>query len=123
VSAYRIEVDGAAPLYKLSAFQIDEWLRNWYPHCRYIRYVRISMKTKIQQWGNSLAIRVPAAFAKQALIERGSEVDVLLENGHLVVKPIKTRHKYSLAELLEGVTADQAHDEVDWGKPVGNEEW
>ncbi len=81
------------------------------------------MKTKIQQWGNSLAIRVPAAFAKQALIERGSEVDVLLENGHLVVKPIKTRHKYSLAELLEGVTADQAHDEVDWGKPVGNEEW
>jgi antitoxin component of MazEF toxin-antitoxin module len=32
-----------------------------------------------------------------------------------------SKHKRSLEELLEGVSPDTIHREVDWGSPVGKE--
>jgi len=40
---------------------------------------RFSMVTKIQKWGNSLGLRIPISFAKEAAIEEGSSVDISLE--------------------------------------------
>ena len=37
------------------------------------------MKTKIQKWGNSLAVRLPKAFAEQAGIENGSDVQISIQ--------------------------------------------
>ncbi len=34
-----------------------------------------------------------------------------------------TKKKYKLEDLLEGVTPDMQHDEIDWGNPVGEEAW
>ena len=31
--------------------------------------------------------------------------------------------KYSLDQLLAGVTEENAHPETDWGEPVGEEVW
>jgi antitoxin component of MazEF toxin-antitoxin module len=50
-----------------------------------------SMLVKIQKWGNSLALRIPKAFASQLHIESGSEVDLSLENGHLVITANKSQ--------------------------------
>ena len=80
------------------------------------------MQTTIQQWGNSLALRIPKAFAHQTSIKKGSAVSLSLENGCLVVRPLKPR-KYSLKELVSKITPQNRHPETDWGKPRGKEVW
>ena len=80
------------------------------------------MKVQIQKWGNSLALRIPKAFAVESNVTGGSTVDVSMENGKIVVTPISER-EYTLEELVDGITDDNRHEEVDWGRPVGNEVW
>jgi antitoxin MazE len=80
------------------------------------------MQTTIQQWGNSLALRIPKAFAHQTSIKKGSAVSLSLENGRMVVKPLRPR-KYSLKELVSKITPQNRHPETDWGKPMGKEVW
>jgi len=43
------------------------------------------MLTKVQKWGNSLAVRIPSAFAKQIRLSAGSDVELRLENGKLIL--------------------------------------
>ena len=80
------------------------------------------MQTKIQKWGNSLALRIPRSFAREAGVAAGSEVDLSVQDGDLVVKPA-TRRTYQLKDLLRRVTAKNLHGEVDTGRPVGREIW
>ena len=80
------------------------------------------MQTKIQRWGNSLGLRIPRSFAKEAGVAAGSEVDLSIQDGDLVVKPAK-RRKYRLEELLLKITAKNVHAEVDTGGQVGKEAW
>ena len=79
------------------------------------------MLVRISKWGNSLALRIPAAFAEETGIESGSAVDLALEDGRLVITP--TAPAYSLDELLEGVTPGNLHGEIDTGAPQGREGW
>ena len=79
------------------------------------------MKVKIQKWGNSLAVRIPKSFAVQTEIEQDSIVDLSVFEGNIIVKPEKRKPKYTLEELLEGVTEENLHGEIDFGKPVGKE--
>lgn len=80
------------------------------------------MRTKIQKWGNSLGLRIPRALAEEAGVGAGSEVDVSILGGDLVVKPAK-RVKYRIRELLRQITAKNIHAEVDADAPVGREVW
>mgnify|MGYP001559915250 FL=1 len=80
------------------------------------------MVTKIQRWGNSLALRIPRSFASDAGVAAGSEVDLSIEGGKLVIDPGK-RRKYRLDDLLAAVTAENVHEEVATGHPVGKEAW
>jgi antitoxin MazE len=54
----------------------------------------------IQQWGNSLAVRIPAAVARSAHFEVGQEVEVASQEIGVTVKPVGPR-KLTLAERLE----------------------
>lgn len=80
------------------------------------------MKTKVQKWGNSLALRIPKSFAAETLLEPDSEVDLKMVEGKLVVTPI-IKTDYSLEQLLEGITKDNIHAEVDTGVSLGIEAW
>jgi len=80
------------------------------------------MQTKIQKWGNSLGLRIPKSFAKQAGVEAGSDVDLSIEGSDLVVRS-RRRPRYRLQGLLKSVTAKNLHKEVDTGGPVGREAW
>ena len=80
------------------------------------------MQTKIQKWGNSLGLRIPKSFAKQAGVDVGSEVDLSVEGSDLVVRS-KRRPRPQLAKLLKGVTPRNVHKAVDTGDPVGREAW
>ena len=80
------------------------------------------MQTMIQQWGNSLALRIPKAFAQQARVKKGSRVRFTIEKNRLEVEPVE-KTKITLASLLAGVTPENIHPETDWGKPMGKEIW
>ena len=80
------------------------------------------MQTRIQRWGNSLGLRIPKAFAEQAGVEAGSEVDLSLEDGDLIVRPTRGP-KYDLTALLRRVTDENVHSEVETGPPAGREVW
>ena len=80
------------------------------------------MKTQIQKWGNSLAVRIPKAFAVNLGLVQDSSVELALEDGNLVVRPSPSP-KYQLSALLDRVTEDNLHTEDDYGRAVGNEEW
>lgn len=78
------------------------------------------MRTIIQKWGNSLAIRIPKSFASETKIENGTEVDLLIKHNQLVISPI-VREKYSLDAFLSEITDSNIHQEIDFGEPVGEE--
>ena len=80
------------------------------------------MVTKIQKWGNSLGLRIPKSFAREAKIEEGSAVDLSLEKDRLVIKPIRVT-QYKLSELLSKVTEDNRHEEILMGDVSGKEVW
>jgi antitoxin MazE len=80
------------------------------------------VQTKIQRWGNSLGLRIPRAFAEEAGVEAGAEVDLSIRDGDLIVRPAR-RPKYRLTELIRKITARNLHGEVDTGAPVGREVW
>jgi antitoxin MazE len=78
------------------------------------------MTTNVQQWGNSLAVRIPKALAEMSDLEKGSPVELTVKNGQLIVKPVK-EPALSLDELVAGITPKNRHAETDWGAPQGRE--
>jgi len=74
------------------------------------------------KWGNSLGLRIPKAFAKEAGVEEGSAVDISLEGDRLVIRPVKAA-RYQLSDLLSRVREDKLHEEISTGDAVGREAW
>jgi antitoxin MazE len=79
------------------------------------------MRTKVQKWGNSLAVRIPKPFAEGAGLKRATEVEVSLEKGSL--RFVAVRPRWQLRALVSKVTTRNRHAEVEFGKPVGRESW
>jgi len=80
------------------------------------------MKTQVQKWGNSLAVRIPKAFASDLGLEHDATVELELGDGCLVLRPT-ARPTYELRELVSRVTEDNRHGEYDLGGPAGDEQW
>ena len=80
------------------------------------------MKTKVQKWGNSLAVRIPRPFAEETGLEHGSSIELSLEEGRLILSPLSVT-SYTLKKLLQGITPENVHGELDSGPPVGREVW
>ena len=43
------------------------------------------MKARVQKWGNSLGVRIPALYAREFDLKSGSAVEILEEAGYLKV--------------------------------------
>ncbi len=80
------------------------------------------MITRVQKWGNSLALRIPKSFAAEVGLQTDSSVEVSLADGKLVIAPI-AKSKLTLKQLLAQVTDDNLHHEVETGPAHGNEAW
>ena len=80
------------------------------------------MYTRVQKWGNSLAVRIPKSFAAEVGLEQDSEVELSLLDGKLVLIPLASHHT-PLTTLLAQITDENLHAEVPSGDPVGNEGW
>lgn len=82
------------------------------------------MLTKVQKWGNSQGLRFPKTILKEAQINVGDEVNVTVQDGKIIVETVnKLRNAYDLKKLLSKIPEDYRIKEVDWGFPVGKEEW
>jgi antitoxin MazE len=77
-------------------------------------------KTTISKWGNSLAVRIPLAVARQANLGEGDNVNMTLDpDGAIALRPIEK--KYELSDLVARITPKNRHRETDWGRPQGKE--
>ena len=81
------------------------------------------MKVTAQLWGNSLGIRIPAPVAREIRLSHGSEIDLQLEKGRIVLTPVRKRSHHDLKALLSKITPENLPNVEDWGAPVGKEVW
>jgi antitoxin MazE len=80
------------------------------------------MRVSVQKWGNSLALRIPKAFAEDAAVSEGSVVDLAVSEGRLVAVPVRKK-RITLKHLLRDVKRGNLHREVDDRSPAGREAW
>ncbi len=79
------------------------------------------MNIRLCKWGNSLAVRIPKSLLESAHLKEGDLFELRVsEDGSIVLRP--ARNKFTLDALLAGITPDNRHSEIDWGKPMGREE-
>ena len=82
------------------------------------------MLTKIQKLENSDGICFAKNILDKAQMSIGDEVQVTIQNGRIVVEiASRTRKRVNLEALLAQMPDDYQPEELDWGKPVGKEEW
>ena len=81
------------------------------------------MKVTAQLWGNSLGIRIPAPVAREINLSHGSEIDLQIEKGRIVLTPVRKRSHPDLKALLSKITTGNIPEGDVWGLPVGKEVW
>ncbi len=78
------------------------------------------MNQHVKKWGNSAAVRIPAATLAVAGLKIDDPIEVREESGRIVIEkagPVAV----TLEWLLEGITPDNVHPEIDSGSPIGKE--
>jgi antitoxin MazE len=80
------------------------------------------MRITVRKWGNSAAVRIPVAVLEAAKLAVDDAVEVRDENGRIVIEPVHPR-TCNLGRLLDGITRDNLHGEVDFGPEAGREAW
>jgi len=74
----------------------------------------------VQQWGNSLAVRIPAKVARSARFRVGQPVEVSAQDASVLVRAIG-EPKLSLAQKLAAFDPDRHGGEVMATERVGHE--
>lgn len=83
----------------------------------------MNITQKTQDWGNSTGIRLPKKVLQQAKWKTGQKVSINVKNSSIILTPQKSSDEElpTLDELLDGVTPENIHGEIDWGPDVGSE--
>ena len=80
------------------------------------------MTTKVQKWGNSLAVRLPKMATLILGLKRGSLVSIIANDKGISIKPTLKREE-TLRDMIKKINKNNIHSEIDWGVPVGKEIW
>jgi antitoxin MazE len=80
------------------------------------------MKVQVKKWGNSASVRIPASVMAAAALSLNQAVEVHEDGGRVIIEPIRSP-VYDLDQLLDQMTPDSFHEDVDFGPPVGREAW
>ncbi|RJP87311.1 MAG: AbrB/MazE/SpoVT family DNA-binding domain-containing protein [Desulfobacteraceae bacterium] len=82
------------------------------------------MLAKIQKWGNSQGLRISKNLLADVKLDVGDEVNISVKDGIMIVAPAKReRGRHNLKDLVARIPKSYQPGEVDWGEPVGKEEW
>ena len=79
------------------------------------------MTTKIQKWGNSLAVRLPKNVVNKFKLRQGNAIDVIPSAKNILLKPAKKIE--TLEMLVDQITPKNVHRKMGWGDPAGREVW
>lgn len=79
------------------------------------------MSTKIQKWGNSLAIRIPKSYAEALKFDEGSDVKFKIVKDKLVISR-KRKPEFRLENLLDKISEKNLHKEIVFEKIPAKEE-
>jgi antitoxin MazE len=69
------------------------------------------MEVIVKKWGNSAAVRIPAAIMVAAHVALDQPVE-----------PVR-RKEFKLDKLIGGITGKNLHQPIDTGAPIGKEIW
>ena len=73
------------------------------------------VQSRVRKWGNSLGVRVPRELAVPLAVGEGDLVDLRLDVvPRIVITP--SRRRFTLDELLAGMTPDREHPLEDDGR-------
>lgn len=78
------------------------------------------MASKIQKWGNSLAIRIPKSYAESLKMNEGTDVKIKINKDRLVITK-KRKQELKLDDLLKGINTQNLHKEFQLNKPTKKE--
>ena len=80
------------------------------------------MTAQITRWGNSQGVRLSKKVLELAGMQMNEEVDVLVENGRIMLEKI---HRHQTLEERAAAYGGKLgpSEEYDWGEPVGREVW
>jgi antitoxin MazE len=87
--------------------------------CSSVRQVAMMSVQILKKWGNSTAVRIPAALMESAKLAVNQSVEVRAENGRLIIEPA-VGHP-TLADMVASITPENCHAEVDFGQAKGTE--
>lgn len=79
------------------------------------------MQVEVVKWGNSSAVRLPAAVLKEVQVALGDRLELKTEDGKIILE--LTRREYRLEDMVSAITEQNRHGPVDFGGPVGREVW
>jgi antitoxin MazE len=79
------------------------------------------MQVEVVKWGNSSAVRLPAAALKEVHVALGDRLELKTEDGKIVLAP--TQREYRLEDMVAGITKTNRHAPVDFGGRMGREAW
>ena len=80
------------------------------------------MLVYVKKWGNSASVRIPTTVMAAAALSIDQAVDVREEDGRVIIEPVKAP-VYNLDQLLDQMTPESFHEEIDFGPPIGKEVW
>lgn len=75
-------------------------------------------KIHVAKWGNSLGVRIPRGLANQMGLHEGTPINVSVQDDHILIAK-----GASLQALLERITPENLHSEIEMGPVCGKESW
>lgn len=79
------------------------------------------MLVKFARWGNSIGVRIPAAFAGEIGATENGTAELSIEGRKLILEPVAEIPTFDLNELVAKITDANRHDEIESGRARGNE--
>jgi antitoxin MazE len=91
------------------------------------------MTATIVKWGNSRGIRIPKPFLENLNMNDNDTVEITVNNNEIIIRKQENRKHKTLKERIESFYGEDfntvvdsnlyEYDELDWGPPVGKEQW
>ena len=80
------------------------------------------MIATIQKWGNSQGIRIPKIVLDSVNWGENEKIIIIVEDGKLIMEKANRKRK-NIKELFANYNEEYKPEEIDWGKPEGEEIW
>jgi antitoxin MazE len=80
------------------------------------------LKVLIRRWGNSASVRIPAPILAASRLALDQAVDMREEDGRIIIEKLSPASA-DIDELIDCITPENRHAEIDFGPPRGEESW